>query len=107
MGSVLDKWIPPKTGKPEYYNTVKYVYKHIDFPIAEHEAYLILDTFIFKWNDSLGNLITEEDLKQYVISELRAHHFLFMPEEKIKTIITHIIGYLREVGQYHQGQTKE
>ncbi len=100
MPSVLDNWNPPKTGKPEYYDTVKFVYKHINFHIAEHEAYLILDTFIFKWNDCLGKLVPEEDFKQHVIDELRAHHFLFMPEEKIRTVITHIIGYLREVGQY-------
>jgi hypothetical protein len=100
MASSLEKWEPNKNNAPDYYETVKYIYKYIDFHIAEHEAYLILDTFIFKWNDSLGKVVKEEDFKSYVIDELRAHHFLFMPEEKIKAVITHIIGYLRAVGQY-------
>lgn len=102
MASSLDKWEPDKNKAPDYYETVKYVYKYIDFHIAEHEAYLILDTFIFKWNDSLGKVVQEEELKTYVVEELRAHHFLFMPEEKIKIVISHIIGYLRAVGQYKQ-----
>lgn len=100
MASSLDKWNPDKSKAPDYYETVKFVYKYIDFPIAEHEAYLILDTFIFKWNASHGKVVREEEIKDYVVNELRTHHFIFMPEEKIKAVITHILGYLHAVGQF-------
>jgi hypothetical protein len=101
MATSLEKWEPDKRKAPDYYETVKYIYKYLDFHIAEHEAYLILDTFIFKWNDSLGKVVREEDFKNYVLEELRTHHYLFLPEEKIKTIIGHIINYLRDMGQYN------
>ena len=46
MNSALDNWNPPKTDKPEYFDTVKFIYKYIEFHISEDEAYTILNAFI-------------------------------------------------------------
>jgi len=104
MASALDSWNPKKEGAPDYYETVKYVYKYLDFHIAEHEAYLILDMFIFKWNDSVGKKIFEDEFKIHVLDLLREHHYIFMPEKNIGRIIELIIGYLREVGQFQNAE---
>ncbi|MCS6818501.1 MAG: hypothetical protein NZ522_01020 [Chitinophagales bacterium] len=100
MATSLDSWEPDKSKAPDYFETVKFVYKHLDFHIAEHEAYLILDTFIVKWNESLGKVVHEEEFKKFVVEQLKMHHFLMLPEEKIKKVIGLILNYLRAVGQY-------
>ena len=59
MATTLDNWNPPRLEKPDYYDTVKFVYKHLEFHISEDEAYTILNAFIGKWDESAGQVIHE------------------------------------------------
>lgn len=100
MSTALDNWNPPKNDKPDYYDTVKYVYKYIDFHISEDEAYAVLNAFIEKWDNSAGQLILEEDLENYVVNTLRDNFTILLPAPKIRRVVQLIIGYLRETGHY-------
>jgi len=99
--SALDNWNPPKGEKPDYYDTVKYVYKHIEFHISEDEAYSILNAFIEKWDTSAGKLIYEEELVKHVVEQLRDNLTVLLPTDKIKRVVELIIGYLRETGHFY------
>ena len=41
MSHALDNWTPPVLEKPDYFDTVKFIYKHIEFHISEDEAYTV------------------------------------------------------------------
>jgi hypothetical protein len=102
MASALDNWNPPVLDKPHYYDTVKFVYKYLDFHISEDEAYAILNTFIEKWDTSAGQLIHEEDLVNYVTARLKENFMVLLPTPKITRVTELIIAYLRETGHYYQ-----
>lgn len=102
MSSVLDNWNPPKLDRPDYFDTVKYVYKHIEFHISEDEAYTILNAFIEKWDSSAGQLIQDETLTAHVLKALQNNFDVLLPSAKIKRVVELIIGYLRETGHYYQ-----
>jgi hypothetical protein len=107
MASPLDDWNPPRLQQPDYYHTVKFVYKYLDFHISEDEAYVVLNTFIQKWDASAGQLIKDEELIQYVIDKLRDNMEILLPKEKIRRITELILEYLRETGHYYQHEIKE
>ncbi len=107
MATVLDNWNPPKTAKPEYYDTVKYVYKHIEFHISEDEAYTILNAFIDKWDVSAGQTINEEELVTHVVNRLRDNYEVILPKKQIKRVVELILGYLFETGHFFQQETKQ
>ncbi len=107
MKTVLDNWTPPATGKPEYYDTVKYVYKHVEFHISEDEAYTILNAFIEKWDGSAGSTIREEELVTHVVERLRNNYEVLLPKTKIKRIVELILGYLYETGHFYQQEIKK
>jgi hypothetical protein len=107
MASVLDNWNPPKTEKPEYYDTVKYVYKHIEFHISEDEAYTILNAFIEKWDSSAGQTIHEEELVKHVVNTLRDNYEVLLPKKQIKRVVELILGYLYETGHFFQQEIKK
>jgi hypothetical protein len=100
MSSALDDWNPPKNDKPDYYDTVKFIYKYIEFHISEDEAYSILNAFIDKWDNSAGQLIYEEELVQHVTEHLRDTFTVLLPPKQIKRVVELIILYLRETGHY-------
>lgn len=102
MSSALDNWNPRQLDKPDYYDTVKFVYKHIEFHISEDEAYSILNTFIEKWDASAGQLIYEDDLIDYVSSTIKGNFSVLLPSKKINRVTELIIGYLRATGHYYQ-----
>ncbi len=102
MGSPLDNWNPRKSDKPDYFDTVKYVYKHIEFHISEDEAYTILNTFIEKWDASAGQLIHEEDLTKHVVNQLSQNFDVLLPAAKIKRVVELILGYLHTTGHFYQ-----
>lgn len=106
MSSILDNWNPPVLDKPDYFDTVKYVYKHIEFHISEDEAYTILNSFIEKWDASAGQLIKDETLTKHVLQSLQDNFDVLLPSAKIKRVVELIIGYLRETGHYFQHETK-
>ena len=106
MASVLDNWNPPHLDKPDYYHTVKYVYKHIEFHISEDEAYTILNAFIEKWDASAGSLIHEEELTAHVVQQLRHNFDVVLPKNKITRIVQLILGYLQETGHFYQQEIK-
>lgn len=87
-------------GKPDYWQTVRYVYQHLDFHISEDEAYVITNLFIEKWDDSKGKIVYEEDIKQHVYEQCRSRVMLFLPEDKIKGVVDLILAYLRSIGQF-------
>ena len=107
MASVLDNWNPPKTDKPEYYDTVKYVFKHIEFHISEDEAYTILNAFIEKWDGAAGQTIHEKDLVAHVVEQLRDNYEVILPKAKIKRVVELILGYLYETGHFFQQEIKK
>ncbi len=102
MTSVLDDWNPPKGEKPEYYDTVKFVYKYIEFHISEDEAYTILNAFIEKWDASAGQLIKDEEIINYVVERLRDNFQVLLPKPQIRRVTELILAYLRETGHYFQ-----
>lgn len=102
MCSALDNWNPPRNDKPDYYDTVKYVYKYIEFHISEDEAYAILNAFIEKWDTSAGQMIYEEQLITHVTERLRDNFTVLMPEKRIRRVVELIIAYLRETGHFYK-----
>lgn len=88
-------------GKPDYWQTVRYIFQHIDFPISEDEAYVITNLFIEKWDESQGQVIYEEELRQYVVTNCRSRVMLFLSEEKICKTVDLIISYLKSIKQYY------
>ncbi len=102
MASALDSWNPRVLDKPDYYDTVKFVYKYLEFHISEDEAYHILNAFIEKWDNCAGELIYEEDLIDYVVTKLKENFIVLLPTQRIKRVTELIILYLRETGHYYQ-----
>ena len=101
MASVLDNWNPPVLDKPDYFHTVKFVYKYIDFHISEDEAYTILNAFIEKWDTSAGQLIHDEELVNYVLNKTQENFLVLLPGAKIKRVTELILNYLRQTGHYY------
>lgn len=101
MSSALDNWNPPKNDKPDYYDTVKFIYKYIEFHISEDEAYCILNAFIDKWDNSAGQMIHEEELVKHVTEQLRDDMTVLLPKAKIKRVVELILAYLRETGHFY------
>ncbi|MBS1617445.1 MAG: hypothetical protein JST76_02950 [Bacteroidetes bacterium] len=87
-------------GKPDYWQTIRYIYQHLEFHISEDEAYVITNLFIEIWDESAGKLVYEEDIKKHVFKECRSRVMLFLPEEKIHKVCDLIFAYLRSVGQF-------
>jgi hypothetical protein len=106
MASVLDNWNPPKLEKPDYYDTVKYVYKHIEFHISEDEAYAVLNAFIEKWDASAGSFIQEEELVEHVVEKLRDNFDVLLPKNKLARVVQLILGYLQTTGHFYQQELK-
>lgn len=102
MASALDNWNPPKLDKPDYFDTVKFIYKYIEFHISEDEAYTILNAFIEKWDASAGQRIYDQELKEFVSEKLRNNFDVLLPANKVKRVVELIIGYLVETGHYYQ-----
>ncbi len=88
-------------GKPDYYQTVRYIFQHIDFQISEDEAYVILNLFIEKWDESEGEKLFEKDLANHIIDRCRSEFVLFLSKEKIEAVTGLIISYLRSIDQFH------
>jgi hypothetical protein len=101
MSSALDNWSPPVLDKPDYYDTVKFVYKYLEFHISEDEAYFILNTFIEKWDTMSGQFIHDEDIINYVVEKLTHNMQVLLPRTKIKRVAGLILNYLRETGHYY------
>ena len=101
MASVLDTWNPPVLDKPDYFHTVKFVYKYLDFHISEDEAYTILNVFIEKWDTSAGHLIHDEELVNYVLDKTQENFLVLLPGSKIKRVTELILNYLRQTGHYY------
>lgn len=106
MASVLDNWNPPKTEKPEYFDTVKFVYKYIEFHISEDEAYTILNAFIEKWDASAGSVIEEKELVKHVVQQLSRNFDVLLPKPKIERVVNLILAYLQETGHFYQHERK-
>ena len=106
MASVLDNWNPPKTEKPEYFDTVKFVYKYIEFHISEDEAYTILNAFIEKWDTSAGSVIEEKELVKHVVQKLSRNFDVLLPKPKIERVVNLILAYLQETGHFYQHESK-
>jgi hypothetical protein len=98
--SALDNWNPEKRDKPDYYDTVKYVYKHIEFHISEDEAYSILNAFIDLWDNNEGKLLYDEQLVAHVTEKLQDDFTVVLPGKKIRRVVELIIEYLKETGHY-------
>jgi len=101
MATVLDNSNPPRLEKPDYYHTVKFVYKHLEFHISEDEAYTVLNAFIEKWDNSAGQLIHDEEIITHVVDRLRDNFLVLLPKQKISRIAELILAYLRETGHYY------
>src|SRR5688572_14220945 len=106
MATTLDNWNPPRLEKPDYYDTVKFVYKYIEFHISEDEAYTILNAFIGKWDESAGQVIHEEELTKHVVEELRNNFDVVLPKDQITRVVQLILGYLCETGHFYQQEVK-
>ena len=87
-------------GRPDYWQTIRYIYQHLDFHISEDEAYVITNLFIEKWDESQGQVVYEDQIKAHVFKECRSRVMLFLAEEKIHKVIDLIFSYLRSVGVF-------
>lgn len=106
MSKALENWNPPVLSQPDYYDTVRYIYKHIEFHISEDEAYTILNAFIEKWDASAGQSIKEEELTQFVVDRLQNNFEVLLPSKKIKRVVELILGYLFETGHFFQQELR-
>jgi hypothetical protein len=106
MSKALDNWNPPVLEKPDYFDTVKFVYKHIEFHISEDEAYTILNAFIEKWDSAAGQLIDEKTLTAHVVEALQNNFSVLLTTAKIKRVVQLILGYLHETGHFFQHEVK-
>lgn len=106
MSTALHNWNPPVLDKPHYYHTVKFIYKYIEFHISEDEAYGILNTFIEKWDDSAGQLIQDEDLINYVLTNISDNMTVLLPKPRIRRVTELILEYLRETGHYYKHEVR-
>lgn len=102
MAIVIDKWNPPVLDKPDYYDTVRYIYKYIEFHISEDEAYTVLNAFIERWDAAAGTAIKEEELTKHVIEQLQQNFEVLLPRKKIERIVELILRYLFETGHFFQ-----
>ena len=102
----LDNWNPTVSNKPDYYDTVKYIYKYVEFHISEDEAYVILNTFILKWDASAGQLINEDELVKHVTEELLNNFKVMLTKNKIVRIVQLILSYLHYTGHFYQHEIK-
>ena len=107
MALILDKWTPPVLEKPDYFDTVKFVYKHLTFHISEDEAYTILNAFIEKWDANAGHLIKEEELVAHVVAQLQTNFDVMLPTKKIESVVHLILGYLQATGHFYQQELKQ
>ena len=107
MALILDKWNPPHLDKPDYYDTVKYIYKYLTFHISEDEAYTILNAFIEKWDGRAGELIKEEELVEHVVEQLRHNFEVMLPKKKIESVVHLILGYLQVTGHFYTQELKK
>ena len=105
MAIVIDKWNPPVLDKPDYYDTIRYVYKHIEFHISEDEAYTVLNAFIEKWDAAAGQEIQEKELAKHVVAQLQNNFEVLLPKKKIERIVALILAYLFETGHFFQQET--
>lgn len=87
-------------GRPDYWQTIRYIYQHLDFHISEDEAYVITNLFIEKWDHCQGKLVYEAEIKKHVFEQCRSRVYLFMAEDKIYTVVDLIFNYLRSIGQF-------
>jgi len=87
-------------GRPDYWQTIRYIYQHLDFHVSEDEAYVITNLFIEKWDESQGQLIYEADIKRHVLAECRSRVYLFLAEDKIFKVVDLILAYLRSIGVF-------
>lgn len=87
-------------GKPNYYQTIRYIFQHIDFAISEDEAYVITNLFIEHWDSLNGVSITPGDLKERVFESCRSHFIVFLSREKIDRVVDLILSYLHSIGQF-------
>ena len=106
MPLILENWNPPILPKPDYFDTVKYIYKYISFHISEDEAYAILNAFIEKWDASAGQLIKEDELTNHVIRHLQHSFAVMLPQKKTEEVIRLILGYLQYTGHFYQQELK-
>lgn len=83
--------------KPDYYGTVRFIYQKIDFHISEDEAYDILDAFIEKWDTCVGELVYDDDFKEYVYTKLEFRYFI-LGKKKVHRVVEIILDYLRSHG---------
>jgi hypothetical protein len=87
-------------GRPDYWQTIRYVYQHLDFHISEDEAYVITNFFIEKWDESQGQQVFERDIKDHVYEQCRSHFVVFLPEDRIHSVCDLIFAYLKSIGQF-------
>jgi len=87
-------------GRPDYWQTIRYIYHNLEFHISEDEAYVITNLFIEKWDESQGQLIYEDDMKKHVFEECRSRVYLFLAEDKIYKVVDLILAYLKSIGEF-------
>lgn len=88
------------TAQPGYYPTVRYIYQHIEFHVSEDEAYTVLDTFIHYWNQHSGELVYEQEFRDYVYTQLQWSMLGSLGKEKIFRMVDLILEYLKKGGFY-------
>lgn len=87
-------------GKPDYYQTIRYIFQHIDFAISEDEAYVVTNLFIEHWDSLNGVHIKPEEMKERVFESCRSHFMVFLSREKIDRVVDLILSYLHSIGQF-------
>lgn len=107
MALILEKWNPPVLPQPDYFDTVKYIYKYLTFHISEDETYAILNAFIEKWDRSEGKLINEKELTKHVVTQLQTNFDVLLPKKKIEAVVQLILGYLQATGHFYQQELKQ
>ncbi|HEY0262541.1 MAG TPA: hypothetical protein VGB95_05905 [Chitinophagales bacterium] len=102
QANVVTIYNPAKeiAGRPDYYQTIRYIFQHIDFAISEDEAYVITNLFIEHWDSLSGVNITPQQLKERVFESCRSHFMVFLSREKIDSVVDLILSYLRSIGQF-------
>jgi len=87
-------------GRPDYNQTIRYIFQHIDFAISEDEANVITALFTEVWDELQGQKVTDADLKEKVFEHCRSTFMVFQSREKIDAVVSLIIAYLRSISQF-------
>ena len=86
--------------QPDLTEMFRHVCSRATFRVTDEEFDLVEQGFREHWNNSTGLSITAEEFRQIAWSKLHPALKMYYPKSKSDEIITLILDYLFQIGQY-------